>query len=155
MKDYMRELRRLVGCRPLIMVGAVVAVFDAQNRILLQHRTDNGSWGLLGGSMEPGEQFEETARREAREESGLEVDELELFGLFSGPELFYEYPNGDQVYNVGAIYTCRKANGNLRPSSEGSELRYFAIDALPESISPPDAPILRKVVEHIIRTSAL
>ncbi len=147
MKNYMRELRALVGHSPLIMAGAAVAVFDEQNRLLLQHRTDNDCWGLLGGAMELGEVAEETARREAYEEAGLEIGEMALFGVFSGPEQFYEYPGGDQVYNVCVLYITRDAHGTPRPSPEGLELRYFALNELPEAITPPDRPILRKLVE--------
>ena len=56
--------------------------------------------------MDPGESLEETARREVMEEVGLEVDELKLMNVFSGPEQYYQYPNGDQVFNVTAVYTA-------------------------------------------------
>ncbi|MBW4604289.1 MAG: NUDIX domain-containing protein [Calothrix sp. FI2-JRJ7] len=59
-------------------------MFDKQNRLLLQHRKDNKQWGLIGGSMSVGESLEETARREAYEETGLELLDLEWFRLFSG-----------------------------------------------------------------------
>lgn len=45
------ELRKLVGSRPLIMVGACVILLDQENRILLQLRQDNKCWGLAGGSL--------------------------------------------------------------------------------------------------------
>jgi hypothetical protein len=54
MSDYIRELRSLVGTRPLILVGAVVIIQNENQQILLQHRKD-GDWGLPGGLMEPGE----------------------------------------------------------------------------------------------------
>lgn len=145
MPHYIRDLRTLVGRRPLIMVGAAVMVFDAQERLLLQHRSDNGAWGLLGGSMELGESAEETARREAFEEAGVSVGQLTLFDVFSGREQFYEYPNGDQVYNVCVVYTSHDFQGEPRPSAEGTEVHFFALDQLPQPISPPDVPILQRL----------
>ncbi|QNV58165.1 hypothetical protein GMA19_03338 [Paenibacillus polymyxa E681] len=57
--NYIRELRELVGTRPIIMAGACVILIDDEERLLLQQRTDNGLWGLPGGSMEPGENMKE------------------------------------------------------------------------------------------------
>ena len=66
---YIMELRKLVGTRPLIMVGACVLLCDHQ-RLLLQRRTDNGLWGLARGSLEPGESLEDVAKRELFELAG-------------------------------------------------------------------------------------
>jgi 8-oxo-dGTP pyrophosphatase MutT (NUDIX family) len=79
--SYVRELRSLVGHRPLIIVGAGVLIFDKCDRLLLQLRKDNQQWGLIGGSMEIGESLEETAKREAFVETGLELYRLDWFDL--------------------------------------------------------------------------
>lgn len=143
--SYVRELRSLVGHRPLIIAGAAVLIFNKQNYLLLQHRRDNRQWGLIGGSMEIGESLEETARREVIEETGLELDELNWFGLFSGKELIYEYPHGDVVVNVTAVYTSRKFTGNLKADNqEGYEVQFFNLNKLPLEISPPDRPVIEQ-----------
>ena len=141
--NYVQRMRRVIGHAPLILVGANVLVLDGARRLLLQRRTDNGLWGLPGGSMEPGESLEETARRELREETGLEIGTLELFGLFSGEALHYKYPNGDEVYDVNVVYVATEPRGELRTDpEEGHELRYFPLDSLPATISPLDQPAL-------------
>ncbi len=141
--SYVRELRSLVGHRPLIIAGAAVLIFNEQNCLLLQHRKDNQQWGLIGGSMEIGESLEETARREVCEETGLELDELNWFSLFSGKELIYEYPHGDVVVNVTAVYSSRKFKGKLKADKkEGYEVRFFNLNELPSEISPPDRPVI-------------
>lgn len=86
MSDYIKDLRKLVGNRPLILTGASVLLIDEKKRVLLQQRTDNGLWGLPGGLMEPGETIEETARREVYEETGLAVTDLRLYGIYSGSQ---------------------------------------------------------------------
>lgn len=53
------ELRKLVGTRPIIMVGVSIIVRNSEGQILLMKRTDSLDWGTLGGSMELGETFEE------------------------------------------------------------------------------------------------
>lgn len=85
MSDYIRELRSLVGTRPLILVGAVVIIRNENQQILLRHRKD-GDWGLPGGLMEPGETLEDTAMREAYEETGLRINHITMLDLYSGPD---------------------------------------------------------------------
>ena len=62
MADCILDLRKVVGYRPLIQTGAGVIVVDAAGRVLLQRRSDNGCWDYAGGSMELGEEAEETAQ---------------------------------------------------------------------------------------------
>ena len=147
--NYVRELRSLVGHRPLIITGAAVLIFNSKNQLLLHHRQDNQHWGLIGGSMEIGESLAETAKREALEESGLTLEELKWFDLFSGQELIYKLPHGDVVVNVTAVYTSNKYKGQLKPDdTEGHELCFFNLDRLPINISPPDKPIIEKLLDR-------
>lgn len=55
---YITDLRKLVGSRPIIMIGACVIVVNEKVEILLQLRNDNHCWGLAGGSLEIGETLE-------------------------------------------------------------------------------------------------
>jgi len=141
---YIEELRALIGHHPIIMVGATVLITDNKGRLLLMRRCDNGCWGVPGGSMEPGENLEQTARRETHEETGLEIGEMSLFGVFSGAELFYEYPNGDQVYNVSIVYFTHDFSGEIKLDPlEHTELHFFEIKNLPSPLSPPLKPIIQ------------
>ncbi|MBX9259136.1 NUDIX hydrolase [Desmonostoc muscorum CCALA 125] len=152
--SYVQELRLLVGHRPLIIPGSAVLIIDEQNRLLLQHRKDNQQWGLIGGSMEIGESLESTAKREAFEETGLELEQLEWFGLFSGKNLIYECPNGDVVVNVVAVYIARRFRGKLKPDSqEAHEVRFFNLTQLPLNLSPPDKPVIEQYVQSVIADS--
>src|SRR5919109_445679 len=112
--DYILQLRQYIGHRPVLLVGAAVLVLDEQNRLLMMKRSDIGCWGIPGGAMEPGEVAENAARRETFEETNLEVEEMSLFGVFSGPELYYKYPNGDEVYNVSIVYLSHDWRGRIQ-----------------------------------------
>lgn len=147
MSGYIMGLREIVGSRPLMMPAAAVILSDKDGRILLQHRSDNDCWGLPGGSMEMGETFEDTARREASEETGLTVGELTLFCLHSGQEAFYEYPNGHQVYVTAAIFTSSDFSGEIRlDEDESLEVKWFARTQLPDQLNPLDKPVIEKYV---------
>lgn len=149
MTDYYGELRSLVGPRPLVLCGANVILVDGRGRVLLHHRTENDAWGLPGGVTEPGERVEETAAREVREEVGLTCHKLTLFGVYSGPELHYRYPNGDEVHNVSVSYLCRDFSGEIKVEpTEGKAAAFFAIDDLPAAISPPVRPIIEDLVRR-------
>ncbi|RED66163.1 NUDIX domain-containing protein [Cohnella lupini] len=120
---YIMELRKIVGTRPLIMTGACTIVIDEHDRILLQLRTDNGLWGLPGGSLEPGESMEEVAKRE-----------------------LYAF----EVFNVIVAYICREYQGDIcLDEEEVKEIKFFPIQDIPNEISPPDLPVLNKFLKTL------
>lgn len=71
MSSYIMDLRKLVGHKPILQVGASVIVEDSDGRILLQKRKDNHCWGYAGGSVELDERVEEAAKRELFEENAI------------------------------------------------------------------------------------
>lgn len=145
MSGYIMDLRKLVGHRPILQVGASVIVEDSDGRILLQKRRDNQCWGYAGGSVELDERVEEAAKRELFEETGLKALSLELFGVFSGEEMHYVYPNGDEVSNIDIVYICRDYRGSLKKQeSEVLELSFFSVESIPREISPPNAEPIKQ-----------
>jgi len=120
-----------------IRFGCSVIIPDDQGRILLQKRTDGDWWSLPAGGMEPGETPTQTAIREVREETGLEVELVQFLGLYSDPELCTVYPDGNRLQLVGASFQGRITGGELIASNdETAELRWFSPDALPENMTP-------------------
>src|SRR5699024_2014997 len=125
MSNYIMDLRKLVGHRPLLQVGASVIVEDAEGEILLQLRSANLCWGYAGGYVELDEVVEDAAKRELLEETGLTAHRLEFFGVFSGPDTHYVYPNGDEVSNIDLVFLCRDYSGTLTAQpGEVEELRF-------------------------------
>lgn len=140
---YIREIRALVGPRPLVLVSAMVLLLDRDGRLLMQRRAATGAWHVPGGYLEPGESIEDTARREALEETGLTVGTLELAGVYSGPAFHWFAPNGDEIYNVTVAFVARTYAGVARADGEeGDAVRFFAMGDLPDDLGPPARTVL-------------
>lgn len=129
--NYLQSLRRFVGTKPIIAPGATIIVLNNKNELLLQLRSDTMDWGIPGGGMELGDSFEETAKRELYEETGLIAEQLEIVGIASGKEFYYKFPNGDEIYNATVIFKADNVTGALEKDEESLELAYFPLDALP------------------------
>ena len=145
--DYVKYIRSFIGSRPMFMVGAGTIIKNSKGEILLIKRTDNNCWGLPGGSCELGETFEQAAIREAREEAGLAIHNLKLFNVFSGEEMHFIYPNGDEVYNAVCIFETSDYSGEpVHDMHESSAVQFFSTDAFPDNMHPPDYKILMKYI---------
>src|SRR5699024_11384367 len=72
-------------CATSLLLSASVAVSDAQGRLLLTRRSDNGNWALPGGAMDPGERMTECAVRETLEETGVHCEVTGFVGMYTDP----------------------------------------------------------------------
>lgn len=100
----------------------------------MELRSDYNQWGFPGGAMELGESFEETAKRELKEETNLNIEELKLLSVLSGKDTYREYPNGDKLYDITAIYVVTSYSGDLKINdNESKKLQFFNIDQIPEN----------------------
>lgn len=152
---YFMDIRKELGSRPIIMAGAGVFIINDKNEVLLGRRTDNGFWGLPAGSMELGESFEECARRETLEETGLLCGKLIYLDQLSGKDTYYEYPNGDQVYLACCYYVCFDYSGEMKVQEEEVfEQRFFSLDELPENIDPVDSVLFGGLREFLKRSDS-
>lgn len=133
---YVEDLRKIVGHRPLILVGAVTILIDESGRILLeQRRFPKESWGLPGGLMELGESTEDVARREVMEETGLTVKDLQLINVYSGPNHFVVAENGDEFFVVTVAYYTRDFEGKLEvDKKESISFQFFDPNKLPSKM---------------------
>ncbi|MFJ7825797.1 MULTISPECIES: NUDIX hydrolase [unclassified Psychrobacillus] len=132
--EYYKQLRKYVGHQPLILPGSNVLILNDKGEVLLQER-EPGIYGLPGGLMELGESFEDTARRETLEETGLHIGALQLCQVYSGPDYYIENPNGDTFYSVSAVYKTFEYSGQiLADGNESISLQFFPPTQLPDGI---------------------
>jgi len=130
--DELRALRALIGPGRMIVAGAGAIIQNSEGRVLLGLRSE-GLWGIPAGLMELGETISGTLVREAREEMNVEIAPRELLGIFTGPDFFHTYPDGNQVQIVSTLFSADIVSGELKPDgAETLDLRWFDPANLPE-----------------------
>lgn len=142
MGNYIFDLRKKVGHETLIMPCACVIIGDGKGNILLQQRRDDGKWGHHGGAIEIDENTIDAAKREIKEELNLDIEELELLGVYSGKKYHHVYPNGDETSCIDIVYVCHKYYGNLEHiDGEVRQAKWFNKENMPTNLSdnPKDA----------------
>ena len=112
---------------PSFTVGAICIVERPDGRVLLVRHSYRRRWGFPGGLLKRGEELADGARREVREEVGIDVELLGEPTMVVAPK----------PRRVDAVYRCRVADGvdpdAARPSSpEILEARWVLRDELPE-----------------------
>ncbi|WJV51975.1 NUDIX domain-containing protein [Prodigiosinella aquatilis] len=132
--SYVKHMRSMIGHQQLLLAGANIIILDGSERVLLQHRTD-GSWGLPGGLLEPGESLEQTALREVKEETNIDIHELTHLAVFSGAEYTFILSNNDEINVITSLYYTKKWSGEIiNNPEEGQTLEFFDINHLPDNM---------------------
>ena len=112
-------------------VPGVHALIEQDGKILLGRRAFDpgaGSWGLPGGFLEEGEEPRTGLRREVREETGLNVEPGELFGVWM-------QPHGERTV-LCLLWHARLLGGVERAADDVIELGWFGPDELPDDVGP-------------------
>jgi ADP-ribose pyrophosphatase YjhB (NUDIX family) len=116
--------------------AAAGLVLDLDRRVLLVQRAIEpfkGHWALPAGYQEMDETPAQTAAREILEESGIEVEVVELFDLLFVTD-DYRRPS-----NL-AVFLCRPRGGSLRPGDDALDAAWFDLGALPSRMGFDNGP---------------
>jgi ADP-ribose pyrophosphatase YjhB (NUDIX family) len=134
-----------------IVVAVTVFVVDDRDRVLLIRRTDNGLWAVPGGAQDFGEYIAETAVRETREESGINIEVTGIVGIYTNPHHVMAYTDGEVRQQFSICFRARYLSGEPTPSDESSEVRWVTRDELDEL---PIHPSMRLRIDHGYQRSA-
>ena len=92
--------------------------------VLVKRRNPPLGWALPGGFVDYGETAEEAAKREVKEETGLEISRVLQFGLYSDPKR-------DDRFHTASLVFSAKAKGRLQSGSDAAAARVFSCCSLP------------------------
>lgn len=107
---------------------AADAIIEKDGKIVLIKRGKEpffGQWALPGGHLEEDEALEDTVVREAKEETGLDVEPVAIHGVYSDPK---RDPRGI----VGISFVCELKGGKLKGGDDASEAKWFPLEKLPK-----------------------
>ncbi len=110
---------------PTPTVDIIIRVGD--QIVLIERRNDPRGWALPGGFVDYGESLEGAAEREALEETGLVLANLEQFRAYSDPG------RDPRQHNISVVFTA-EGHGTLRAGDDAAGARLFSLAALPEPL---------------------
>lgn len=114
-----------------VVPSVTVGVRDDQGRILLIHKIDNDKWALPGGGHDAGESIAETAVREVREETGVDIEITGIVGLYTNPNHVMKYDDGEVRQQFSICFRARQIGGSAREDgTETKEVRWVPTDQL-------------------------
>ncbi|HYA62313.1 MAG TPA: NUDIX hydrolase [Candidatus Sulfotelmatobacter sp.] len=145
-------MKREYPDRPIVGVGGVVV--HRQRALLIRRGCEplKGAWSIPGGMLELGEELAEGVRRELKEETGLDVEPLEIVAAFDritreGKRIKYHY--------VIVDYVCRLRGGKLKPSSDVTDARWVRREEMPQyHLSEMATKVILKSFEFFERQKA-
>jgi ADP-ribose pyrophosphatase YjhB (NUDIX family) len=122
-------------------IPTVDVIIEYENGIVLvKRRNPPPGWALPGGFVDYGESLEAAAVREAREETGLEVELLRQFHTYSGPD------RDARFHTITTVYIAR-GTGELRAGDDAGKVAVFPRSSIPESLAFDHSDIVRDYFE--------
>jgi len=136
-------MKREYPDHPIAAVAGVV--FDDRDRLLLVRRGKDpgkGSWGIPGGAVELGEELKDAVRRELREETGIEVDPIDMITILD--RVHRDDKGRVRFHYVLVEFLCRAGDGIPRASDDVDQALWVTLE---EAKDYPLLPITREVIE--------
>ena len=126
----------------------VDGVFLEKDKVLMVKRAIQpflGYWVFPGGHVDYGERVEKAIQREMKEELGVSVKIIKLFGVYSDPKRDPRY------HTISLVYLLKKIKGKIKLNYEASEFKYFSLDNLPKKIGVDHRKILNDLKKAKIK----
>ena len=122
----MRHWNTKSGCNPLPTADIIIET--EEGIVLVERKNPPLGWALPGGFVEYRESLEETAVREAKEETGLDIENLRQFHTYSAPG------RDPRWHTITTVFTAR-AKGRPKAGSDAKGVKVFPVDRLPDKLA--------------------
>ena len=120
---------------PFLTVDIIIE--QGEGIILIMRRNEPRLWAIPGGFCDYGESLERAAMREAREETGLEVNLIEQFHTYSDPR------RDPRQHNITTVYIARAIGGTLQAQDDAQDIGIFSEGDLPAELAFDHDEILK------------
>jgi 8-oxo-dGTP diphosphatase len=104
---------------PLPTTDAIIAGDDGRVVLILRKNEPHG-WALPGGFVDAGEELGKACMREAKEETGLDVELVEQLFTYSDPT------RDPRKHTISTVYACKVRGGRLEAADDARDARWFA-----------------------------
>lgn len=128
-----------------VVPSTTAVVTDKHDRIVLIRRRDNDLWALPGGGMQLGESIVDSAVREVKEETGLDVEVTGLIGVYTNPHHVMAYTDGEVRQQFSLCFTTRLLGGDLVADSESTDIAWTPSQDVPSLNMHPS---MRLRIQH-------
>ena len=137
-------------------VGAGIGILILRDgKVLLGKRHDDpekadsalhgeGTWTMPGGKLHFGESFEEGAKRELIEETGLNPKQLRVISLAN------EIVKDAHFVTIGLLCEEFEGEPQAMEPDEITEWKWFELNGVPENIYPPSKKVLKNYLSGVI-----
>ncbi|MCS7479063.1 NUDIX hydrolase [Umezawaea endophytica] len=109
-----------------IVVAVTAFVQDEHGQLLMIRRTDNDLYSIPGGAQDVGETIGHTVIREVKEETGIDVEPVDIIGIYSDPAHVIAYTDGEVRQQFSICFRARLIGGELRTSNESIEVHWVS-----------------------------
>lgn len=136
--------RRLYPKKPLVGVGVLIR--DGGRYLLIKRAADpdKGLWSIPGGMVEIGERTQDAAVREAKEETNLDVEVVEVLDVVD--KIIRDEDRRIKYHFVIVDYLAKFVGGELKASSDALDARWVKPEEFREyDLSPTLVLLLRRI----------
>ncbi len=109
----------MVNQRPVVTVDVLIRKDNGYVFIKRKNEPYKGQWAIPGGILEYGENVEQAAKREAKEETGLDVKLIRLVGVYSHPTRDLREPY------ISTSYLAEAISGELKAATDAKNAKIF------------------------------
>ncbi|MCM1989116.1 NUDIX hydrolase [Oceanirhabdus seepicola] len=133
---------------PTHIVAAGGLIVNSRNEILLVKNPRKG-WEYPGGIVEPGETLPQGVIREIKEETGVNVDIVNIVGIYSNTKKKKGYNGVEEVPTIVTIdFICNYISGDLRTSDESIEVKWFSKEEALKIVNPKQQIRFRNALDY-------
>jgi 8-oxo-dGTP pyrophosphatase MutT (NUDIX family) len=125
-------------------MGVRVLMIQDDKVLLIRHTYLNG-WFMPGGGLNRNESLEQAARREAKEETGADLGEINLMGIFTN---YLQWKTDHTV-----VFLCKDFQITGKSDAEIAEMQFFSLNDLPKNLYPPHYKLIEQYKANEIKNN--